>query len=249
MQETTNKVVMIRDWLKAARDRQKSYADNRRKPLEFQVGDHVMLKVSPWKGVVRLGKKGKLAPRFVGPFDIPERGDTVATRFLAGFPVNNDVIHRLFHEADMRLDLSDAVPSFDNAVLFRCSRSGSLMFNAFFFEISMECLIQELCASVSTDTNNLSLKIALNHREKKSNNNTIVLYNLQKGEELEGDGTLDKFDPKEFDIFKKLVILETMSIVGLILVDTFSFPPDFRQSISFGPMCFLCPFNSPDGHF
>ncbi|GJZ04094.1 putative reverse transcriptase domain-containing protein, partial [Tanacetum coccineum] len=61
VQETTDKVVVIRDRLKAARDRQKSYADNRRKPLEFQVGDHVMLKVSPWKGVVRFGKKGKLA--------------------------------------------------------------------------------------------------------------------------------------------------------------------------------------------
>ncbi|GJY58074.1 putative reverse transcriptase domain-containing protein [Tanacetum coccineum] len=59
--------------LKAGRDSQKSYADNRRKPLEFQVGDHVMLKVSPWKGVVQFGKKGKLAPRFVGPFEILER--------------------------------------------------------------------------------------------------------------------------------------------------------------------------------
>ncbi|GJY35866.1 putative reverse transcriptase, RNA-dependent DNA polymerase [Tanacetum coccineum] len=58
------KVVMFRDRHKAARDRQKSYTDNRRKPLEFQVGDHVMLKVSPWKGVVRFGKKGKLALRF-----------------------------------------------------------------------------------------------------------------------------------------------------------------------------------------
>ncbi|GKG03595.1 hypothetical protein Tco_0311231, partial [Tanacetum coccineum] len=55
------------------------------------------------------------------------------------------------------------VPSFDNAVLFRCLRSGSLMFNAFFFEISMKCLVQEFRASVSTDSNNLSLKIALNH--------------------------------------------------------------------------------------
>ncbi|GJW05024.1 reverse transcriptase domain-containing protein [Tanacetum coccineum] len=78
VQETTDKVVVIRDRLKAARDRQKSYADNRRKPLEFQVGDHVMLKVSPWKGVVRFGKKGKLAPRFIGPFEILERIGLVA---------------------------------------------------------------------------------------------------------------------------------------------------------------------------
>ncbi|GJS22022.1 hypothetical protein Tco_0450654 [Tanacetum coccineum] len=64
--DTTNKVVLIKEKLKAARDRQKSYADNRRKPLEFEVGDRVMLKVSPWKGVIRFGKKGKLAPRYVG---------------------------------------------------------------------------------------------------------------------------------------------------------------------------------------
>ncbi|GJS51708.1 putative reverse transcriptase domain-containing protein [Tanacetum coccineum] len=67
VQETTEKISQIKDRLKAARDRQKSYADKRRKPLEFSVGDYVLLKVSPWKGVVRFGKKGKLAPRFVGP--------------------------------------------------------------------------------------------------------------------------------------------------------------------------------------
>ncbi|GJY82625.1 putative reverse transcriptase domain-containing protein, partial [Tanacetum coccineum] len=63
VQETTDKVVVINEKLKAAKDRQKSYADNRRKPLKFEVGDRVMLKVSPWKGVVHFGKKGKLAPR------------------------------------------------------------------------------------------------------------------------------------------------------------------------------------------
>nr|GFD48772.1 putative reverse transcriptase domain-containing protein [Tanacetum cinerariifolium] len=52
----------------AARDRQKSYADLKRKPMEFQVGDKVMLNVSPWKWVVRFGKRGKLNPRYVGPF-------------------------------------------------------------------------------------------------------------------------------------------------------------------------------------
>ncbi|GJT27613.1 putative reverse transcriptase domain-containing protein [Tanacetum coccineum] len=73
VQETTEKISQIKDRLKAARDRQKSYADKRRKPLEFSVGDYVLLKVSPWKGVVRFGKKGKLAPRFVGPFKIIEK--------------------------------------------------------------------------------------------------------------------------------------------------------------------------------
>ncbi|GKA53151.1 putative reverse transcriptase domain-containing protein [Tanacetum coccineum] len=63
VQETTDKVVLIKEKLKAARDRQKSYVDNRHKPLEFEVEDRVLLKVSPWKGVIRFGKKGKLAPR------------------------------------------------------------------------------------------------------------------------------------------------------------------------------------------
>ncbi|GKF53877.1 putative reverse transcriptase domain-containing protein, partial [Tanacetum coccineum] len=80
VQETTDKVVLIKEKLKAARDRQKSYADNRRKPLEFEVGDRVLLKVSPWKGVIRFGKKGKLAPRYVGPFEILERIGPVAYR-------------------------------------------------------------------------------------------------------------------------------------------------------------------------
>ncbi|GKF20925.1 putative reverse transcriptase domain-containing protein [Tanacetum coccineum] len=70
----------IKDRLKAARDRQKSYADKRRKPLEFSVGDYVLLKVSPWKGVVRFGEKEKLAPRFVGPFEIIEKVGPVAYR-------------------------------------------------------------------------------------------------------------------------------------------------------------------------
>ncbi|GJW11452.1 reverse transcriptase domain-containing protein [Tanacetum coccineum] len=80
VQETTEKISQIKDRLKAARDRQKSYADKRRKPLEFSVGDYVLLKVSPWKGVVRFGKKGKLAPRFVGPFEIIEKVGPVAYR-------------------------------------------------------------------------------------------------------------------------------------------------------------------------
>nr|GEV55890.1 hypothetical protein [Tanacetum cinerariifolium] len=63
VQETTAKVVLIKEKLKVTRDRQKSYANNRRKPLEFEVGDQVLLKVLPWKGVIRFGKKGKLTPR------------------------------------------------------------------------------------------------------------------------------------------------------------------------------------------
>nr|GEV16526.1 putative reverse transcriptase domain-containing protein [Tanacetum cinerariifolium] len=73
VQETTKKSSEIKDRLKAVRDRQKSYADKRRKPLEFSVGHYVLVKVSPWKGVVRFRKKEKLAPRFVRPFEIIEK--------------------------------------------------------------------------------------------------------------------------------------------------------------------------------
>ena len=62
VQQTTDKIQVIRKRMKDAQDRQKSYADNRRRPLEFQVGDKVFLKVAPWKGIIRFGEKGKLAP-------------------------------------------------------------------------------------------------------------------------------------------------------------------------------------------
>nr|GFD05587.1 putative reverse transcriptase domain-containing protein [Tanacetum cinerariifolium] len=80
IQEITDKVVLVKEKLKAARDRQKSYVDNRRKLLEFEVCDLVMLKVSPWKGVIRFARKGKLASRYVGLFEILERIGPVAYR-------------------------------------------------------------------------------------------------------------------------------------------------------------------------
>ncbi|GJR93424.1 putative reverse transcriptase domain-containing protein [Tanacetum coccineum] len=70
VQETTKKIIQIKQRMQAARDRQKSYADLKRKPMEFQVGDKVMLKVSPWKGVVRFGKWGKLNPRVHNTFHV-----------------------------------------------------------------------------------------------------------------------------------------------------------------------------------
>ncbi|GJR16555.1 reverse transcriptase domain-containing protein [Tanacetum coccineum] len=105
VQETTEKVVVIRVRLKAARDRQKSDVDNRRKPLEFQVGDHVMLKVSPWKGVVRFGKKGKLAPRFVGPFEILERIGSVTYRLRLLEELSG--VHDTFHVSNLKKCLAD----------------------------------------------------------------------------------------------------------------------------------------------
>ncbi|GKG39127.1 hypothetical protein Tco_0463272, partial [Tanacetum coccineum] len=101
VQETTEKISQrIKDRLKAARDRQKSYAaDKRRKPLEFSVGDYVLLKVSPWKCVVRFGKKGKLAPRFVGPFEIFEKVGPVAYRL--DLPKEFNGVHDTFHVSNL----------------------------------------------------------------------------------------------------------------------------------------------------
>ncbi|GJW12657.1 hypothetical protein Tco_1578484 [Tanacetum coccineum] len=104
--ETTDKVVLIKENLKSARDRQKSYVDFRRKPLEFEVGDRVLLEVSPWKGVVRLGNKGKLAPRYVGPFEILERIGLVAYRLRLPEELNS--VHDTFHVSNLKKCLGNA---------------------------------------------------------------------------------------------------------------------------------------------
>ncbi|GJY43476.1 hypothetical protein Tco_0431689 [Tanacetum coccineum] len=93
------------DRFKAARDRQKSYADKRGKPLEFNVGDHVLLKVSPWKGVVRFGKKRKLAPRYVRPFEITKRIGPVAYRLRLPQELNS--VHDTFHVSNLKKCLAD----------------------------------------------------------------------------------------------------------------------------------------------
>ncbi|GJV89808.1 hypothetical protein Tco_1533746 [Tanacetum coccineum] len=98
--DMTDKVVLIKEKLKAARDHQKSYADNRRKPLKFEVGDRVMLKVSPWKGVIRFRKNGKLAPRYVGPFEILERVSLVAYRLRLLEELSG--VHDTFHVSNLK---------------------------------------------------------------------------------------------------------------------------------------------------
>ena len=80
MQLTTEKIQLIRDRLKEAQDRQRSYADLKRQPIEYNVGGKVFLKISPWKGVLRFGKRGKLSPRYIGPYEVIERVGPVAYR-------------------------------------------------------------------------------------------------------------------------------------------------------------------------
>nr|GEW30170.1 reverse transcriptase domain-containing protein [Tanacetum cinerariifolium] len=95
----------IKERLKTARSHQKSYADKRRKPLEFKVGDGVLLKVSQWKGVVRFGKKGKLAPWYVAPFKIVECGGPVAYRMK--LPQELSCVHDMFHVSNLKKCLTE----------------------------------------------------------------------------------------------------------------------------------------------
>jgi hypothetical protein len=98
--DTVEKVSQIRERILAAQSRQKSYADTRRRPLEFMEGDKVFLKVSPMKGVMRFGKKGKLSPRFIGPYEILERIGKVAYR--VALPPSLAGIHDVFHVSTLR---------------------------------------------------------------------------------------------------------------------------------------------------
>nr|GEU69664.1 putative reverse transcriptase domain-containing protein [Tanacetum cinerariifolium] len=98
--ETNEKIIQIKIRIQAARDRQKSYANLRRKPLVFQVGDIYMLKVSPWKRVVRFGKWGKLNLRYVGPFKVIERVKTVA--YKLELPQQLSQVHNTFHVSNLK---------------------------------------------------------------------------------------------------------------------------------------------------
>nr|GFA61793.1 putative reverse transcriptase domain-containing protein [Tanacetum cinerariifolium] len=103
--ETTKKIVQIRQRLQAARDRQRSYANVRRKPLEFQVGDCVMLKVSPRKGVIQFRIREKLNPRYIGPFKILKRVGPMAYTFELPEELSN--VHSTFYVSNLKKCLSD----------------------------------------------------------------------------------------------------------------------------------------------
>ena len=100
VQLTVEKIALIKERLKTAQSRQKSYVDNRRRDLEFEVGDPIFLKVSPMKSVMRFGKKGKLSPCFVGPFEIMERVGTLA--YKVALPPSLSKIHNVFHVLTLR---------------------------------------------------------------------------------------------------------------------------------------------------
>ncbi|GKD24455.1 putative reverse transcriptase domain-containing protein, partial [Tanacetum coccineum] len=105
VQETTERIIQIKQRIQTARDRQKSYADLKRKLMEFQVGDKVMLKVSPWKGVVRFGKRGKLNLRYVGPFKVLKKVGVVAYKLELAQELSK--VHNMFHVSNLKKCYSD----------------------------------------------------------------------------------------------------------------------------------------------
>ncbi|GJU49477.1 putative reverse transcriptase domain-containing protein [Tanacetum coccineum] len=117
IRDTTEKIVQIKNRLLAARSRQKSYADKRLKPLEFEVGDMVLLKVSSWKAVVRFRKRGKLSPHYIRPFKILARVGHVA--YTLEFPEELKGIHSTFHVLNLKKCLAegDVVVSMDEIQL------------------------------------------------------------------------------------------------------------------------------------
>ena len=105
VQDTTEKVNMIRERLKIANDRQKNYADDRRRDLKFEMGDQVFLRVSPWKGILRFGKRGKLSPRYIGPYEVVDKVGEVAYRLRLPLELAN--IHDVFHVSMLRKYIAD----------------------------------------------------------------------------------------------------------------------------------------------
>nr|GEV84255.1 putative reverse transcriptase domain-containing protein [Tanacetum cinerariifolium] len=105
IREINEKIVQINNRLLTARSRQESYADGRREPLEFNAGDKIRLKVSPWKGVIHFKKHGKLSPRYIGPFKILERVSPIA--YKLELPREPQGIHNTFHVSNLKKCLSD----------------------------------------------------------------------------------------------------------------------------------------------
>jgi hypothetical protein len=100
IQEAEEQVRIIRENLRVAQTRQKSYADNRRRPLEFEEGDHVYLKVSPLRRMRRFKVKGKLSPRFIGPFKVFRRVGEMA--YQLELPNNLSDVHNIFHVSELK---------------------------------------------------------------------------------------------------------------------------------------------------
>jgi hypothetical protein len=100
VEEAEATIRRIQDNLRAAKSHQETYANKRHRPLEFEVSDHVYLRVSPMKGVKRFGMKGKLAPRYIGPFPILEKCGTMS--YKLDLPPSIAGVHDIFHVSQLK---------------------------------------------------------------------------------------------------------------------------------------------------
>nr|GEW18069.1 reverse transcriptase domain-containing protein [Tanacetum cinerariifolium] len=114
IQETTKKIVLIKQRIQAAQDRQKNYFDLKRKPMEFEIRDKVMLKVSPWIGVVRFSKRGKLNPIYVRPFKVLAKVRKVAYRLE--LPQELSRVHHNFHVSNLKKCYADKLQFMEEPV-------------------------------------------------------------------------------------------------------------------------------------
>ena len=105
IQETKGKVKMIKERLKVDTNRQQSYSDMKRTDIRYEIGEKVFLKVSPWNKVIRFGKKGKLSPRFIGPYEVIEKVGIMA--YKLALPLELEKIHNVFHVSMLRRYRSD----------------------------------------------------------------------------------------------------------------------------------------------
>ena len=112
---TVDKIKTVRRHMRAAQDRRKKWADMSIRPLEFEAGDHVFLKISPTRGVIRFGVKGKLSPRFIGPFEVLEKLGAVAYRIA--LPPSLAAVHNVFHVLQLRRYVRDDSHVLDHSEL------------------------------------------------------------------------------------------------------------------------------------
>jgi hypothetical protein len=157
--EAEEKVRIIQTNLKVAQSRQKSYADIRRKPLQFQVGDFVYLRVSPVRGIQRFGVKGKLAPRYIGPFEILENCGPVAYRLH--LPSQLTAIHNIFHVSQLR----------------KCVKVPTEIINPQAIEIETDLTYTEHPIRV------------LDTKERSTRRETITMYKIQWNHHTEEEAT------------------------------------------------------------
>jgi hypothetical protein len=157
--EAERKVKLIRKNIEAAQARKKSYHDKRRKPLQFEVGDFVYLKVSPTKGVQRFGIKGKLAPHYIGPYEIIEACGPVAYK-LKLHP-KMFAIHNVFHVSQLK----------------KCVRLPTEVITELDVEIEPDLSYQELPSKV------------LDCKERSTRTRSIKMYKIQWGNHSEEEAT------------------------------------------------------------